>query len=658
MRRSQPQLDPPQAAALARVVPHVPAWLIGMLLVVGTVLAYQPVWHAGFIWDDDAMVTANPLVTSGGSGLRDIWASTKFHDCVPLTLTALWVEWRLWGDDPLGYHLVNVLLHAFNAVLVWRVLKRLSIPGAALAAALFALHPTNVESVAWIAEGKNTLAMFYYLLSVLLYLRSEDERNTRMEDRGSRMASSLSSILNPPSSLHYCLSLLAFESAMLSKAAVAPLPMVLLGLTWWRLGTIRAKDLWRSVPFFALAAGTALVSMWFQYIRGIGASMLDVQSGSVWVRLALAGWAFWFYLYKAVLPVGLCFVYPRWQIEPARLLSYVPGLLVGVTFAVCWFSRRGWGRATLFGLGYFLIMLLPAMGLVKIYFMRFSFVSDHWQYFAIVGPLALIAATIAGGGTTTGMANQGPRVAASAVLILVLGALTWKQSHIYQNQETLWRDTLRKNPASWMAHINLGNVLGEQGQVDEAISQYQEALRLQPNNADAHYNLGTCLLNKGRLDDAINQFQEALRVQSDHVNAHVNLGLALLQKGRLTEAISMFQGALRLKSNHILARYQLALALERNGQLDEAIGQFQEILGLQPDHADAKDRLAKALEQKRRLNLHKPQSSAREGLNGALCSARTHPCDPLKASPNERSLPWPYRSRKRTLVSTMTSLMA
>ena len=645
MRRpaTEPEPLPPQASAPARV----PAWLAAVLLMVVTVLAYQPVWHAGFIWDDDAMLTANPLVQAGGQGLLDIWGSTKFHDCVPLTLTTFWLEWRVWADNPLGYHLVNVLLHALSAVLLWRVLKRLRIPGAWLAAALFAVHPVNVESVAWIAERKNTLAMFFYLLSFLLYLHSDDTRKLRIEDGGWKIAP-FPSILHPPSSLRcanphapssllpYWLSLLAFALALLSKTAVAPFPLVLLGLAWWRRGRVRLKDLWRAVPFFALSAAAALVALWFQYSRAIGASLLDVRSGSLWSRLAGAGWAFWFYLYKAVLPLALSFVYPRWQIDPARLLSCVPSLLMVLAFAVCWRFRHRWGNAALCALGYFLIMLLPVLGFVNIYFMRFSLVSDHWQYFSIIGPIALIAAVLAGarsaGSQTCCIADfqsasaKAPDQAADwkpatqkvgnlrylrftlgSALILALGVLTWKQSHIYADQETLWQDTLAKNPACWMAHINLANVLNEKGQVDEAIRQYQEALRLQPNNADAHYNIGTGLLSKGRTDEAITQFKEALRVQPDHVNAHINLGFALLRKGQVTEAISLFREALRLKSNDPLAHYNLGIALERNGQMDEAISQYQEALSLKPDYPDAKDRLTRLLELKRRLTPRTPK---------------------------------------------------
>ena len=321
---------------------------------------------------------------------------------------------------------------------------------------MFAVHPVTVQSVAWITERKNTLAMCFYLLSLLCYLRFDPKRP------GSNPAAPPPSPL-APRPLYYWLSLLAFALALLSKTAVAPLPLVLLGLGWWQHGRVGLKDVWRSVPFFALTAAAALVLLGVHQ-RAIGASVVDVNNADFWSRLAGAGWAVWFYLYKAVLPLHLSFVYPRWRIDPVEPLSYVPDLLLVLAFGVCWRYRRGWGKAGLFGLGYFVVMLSPVLGFLNIYFMRFSLVSDHWQYFAIIGPIALVAGAVTRAGEALRGANRPLGVALSGALILALGVLTWKQSHIYADQEALWRDTIAKNPACWMAHNNLGNVLGDKGQ--------------------------------------------------------------------------------------------------------------------------------------------------------------------------------------------------
>jgi protein O-mannosyl-transferase len=575
----------PPASAAVNARSCFAAWLTAGFLLVATVVAYQPVWQAGFIWDDDAMLTANPLVKAGGQGLLDIWVTSKFHDYVPLTLTTLWLEWHLWGDRPLGYHLVNVLLHALSAVLLWRVLIRLRIPGAPLAAAIFALHPVNVESVAWIAERKNTLAMFFYLLSLLAYLRSEAGPAAPNARQG----------------LWYGLALGAFLLALTSKTAVAPLPLVLLGLAWWQRGRVEVKDVLRTLPFFALTAAASLVALWFQYSRAIGASLLDVRSGSLWSRLAGAGWAIWFYLYKAVWPLNLSFVYPRWQVDPAGPLAYLPGLLLVLAFVLCWRFRQSWGRPGLFALGYFVLLLLPVLGFVNIYFMRFSLVSDHWQYFAIIGPIALIAGALTAGMKRLGQANRVLQLAPGAVILLALGGLSWKQARIYADQETLWRDTIAANPACWMAHNNLGNIFTDKGRIDEALREYEEVIRLQPDNADAHNNLGTCLTRKGQTDAAIRQFQEALSLQSDNANAHFNLGAALDQKGQADEAIRHYRESLRIKANNPNGHFNLGTALLAKGQLDEAISQLQEAVRLQPDNADARNNLGAALSMKGRI---------------------------------------------------------
>lgn len=555
-------------------------WVFGVLLVAGTFLAYLPVWRAGFIWDDDTFLWRNPLIQSP-DGLFRLWFTTAAPDYFPLTSTTLWLEWRLWGANPLGYHLMNVLLHALSAALLWRVLERLRIPGAALAAAIFALHPVNVESVAWITERKNTLAMFFYLLSLLLYLRSDAP----------------SPLPFPRSTLLHVLSLLAFACALLSKSAVAPLPVVMLGLAWWRRGRLELKDLWRSVPFFALAGAAGLATLWFQYHRAIGASMLDVRNDSFWSRLAGAGWAIWFYLYKALLPLHLSFVYPRWRIDPARALAYVPGLLVLATFLVCWRYRRGWGRAVLLGLGYFVLMLLPVLGFLNIYFMRYSLVADHWQYFAIIGPIALAAAGITLGlGGNRGMAGGNTlRATASLAVVLALGILTWSEAKTYTSLKTLWTATLARNPAAGIAHNNLGTLLLERGQAEEAIAHFEKALALQPGTADIHSNLGGALLGQGRLDEAVLHFRQALDIQPDSAQAHNNLGNAFSRQGRLDEAIVHSQKAAELQPALSSARYNLGGMLLQAGRADEGIAQLQRALELQPDLADAQMALGSAL---------------------------------------------------------------
>jgi Flp pilus assembly protein TadD len=545
------------------------------LVIVATVTAYLPMWHGGFIWDDDVLLTANPLIKSP-HGWYQFWLTTQTPDYFPVMSSFFWVEWRLWGMNAVGYHVVNVLLHAANAILLWRLLARLKIPGARLAAVLFALHPVNAATVAWIAELKNTLSFFFFALSLLWYLQFDDTGRRRW----------------------YALSLWAFLFALLSKIEVAPLPFVLLGIVWWRRGRVEWKDLRRSVPFFAAALILGLVSVWFQNHVAIGHDV--VRTDNFWSRLAGAGWAVWFYLGKTLWPVHLIPIYPRWRIDPTQLLSYVPGLLLAGVFLAGWRYRRSWGKALLLGLGYAVLMFLPVLGFLNIYFFRYSLVANHWQYFSIIGPIALASAAITG--ATGFLEKQGTFLKPLLVgtLLAMLGVLTWQQASVYQTGETLWRTTSIKNPDSFLAHDNLGFILLQRGAVDAALGQIQMAIQLQPDDEAAQKNLGSALLEKGQLDEAMVHFQKALEIKPDDSGAENNLGFALFRKGRTDEAIAHYRKALEMQPDDTGARHNLGSALLRNGQLDEAIGEFQKVLAIQLDSAEAHNDLANALSQKGR----------------------------------------------------------
>jgi tetratricopeptide (TPR) repeat protein len=379
----------------------------------------------------------------------------------------------------------------------------------------------------------------------------------------------------------------------LSKTAVAPLPFVLLLLAWWQRGQVTSRDVWRSAPFFAASLVFGLITVWFERHQAVGFEI--ARDDGFWSRLAVAGRAVWFYLYKAMLPLNLLPIYPRWRIGATNVWSCVPTLLLVGAILLLWRYRRSWGKACLVCLGYYVVMLLPVLGFVNIGFMDYSLVADHWQYFSILGPVALTAAALAVVGKSLGGGRAGLRIGVGWALLLVLGVLTWKQGHIYADQETLWRNTLAQNPACWVAHCNLGAVLISKGQFDEAIRQYQEAFRWKPGDAQAHYNLGLALVRKGQLDEAIRQCQEALRLKPDYADAHDILGIALVWKGQLDEAIRQYQEALRLKPDYAEVHNNLGNALARKGQTDEAIGQFQEALRLKPDYADARKNLGLAL---------------------------------------------------------------
>jgi tetratricopeptide (TPR) repeat protein len=569
-----------------------------LLLIAATFIAYGPIWRAGFIWNDDTFLVMNPLLQAG-DGLYRFWCTTSAPDYFPLTSTTLWVEWRLWGAHALGYHLVNVLLHASSAVLLWRVLLRLNIPGAWLAAAIFALHPVNVESVAWITERKNTLPMLFYMLTLLWYLRFEDSNERRW----------------------YWLSLGSFVLALLSKTAPAPLPIVLLGLAWWRRGRIEVRDLSRSVPFFVAALTLGLVGVWFQSHKAIGTMV--VRNDSFWSRLAAAGWALWFYLYKALVPLDLSFVYARWRINAANVLAYVPGILFVGMLVVCWVysggwrkRRENWASGTLFGLGYFVVMLLPVLGFLDIYFMRYSLVADHWQYFAIIGPIALVATGIAVLLERTGSTELDPRAflgesfrdwrtglrAVPWILLIALGVLTWRQSETYHDAETLWRATLARNPRAFIAHTYLGMALAEKNQVDEAIQHYRTALAEQPDFVEARGDLGNALMQKGEIKKALPELQRAVELQTNNALTLNNYGNALLRDGQVANALTQLRKAAALRPDLLAIHYNLGRVLLQAGQAREAAEQFQKAVEIQPGFVEGHYYLAVALSQEGRVN--------------------------------------------------------
>ncbi len=562
---------PPPATGI-RLSQH--PWFLALVLVVVTFVAYQPTWHAGFIWDDDDHLTSNPAMASV-AGLKQIWSSLRVSRYYPLTLTSFWAQRRLWGLDPLPYHAVNVSLQAVNAVLLWLLLRRLQVRGAWVAAAVWAVHPVNVETVAWVTELKNTQSGLFFLLALLAFLRFEDGLRPR----------------------DYGLALACGVAAMLSKPSTVVLPGVMLLCIWWQHNAWRLRDFLRVAPLVAFALGMSLLTI-AEQCHHIATSGLSEWRLTAAQRLVLAGRAVWFYAGKALWPSGLCFIYPRWELPAHSPAAWLP--LAGLVFVagtLGYFHRTRWARAATFGLGYFVIALLPVIGFFDIYFFRYSFVADHFQYLACIGLITLVASA----GVTVFERNRRRlsglgRFVAAAVL-LMLGVGTWKQDHIYKDLETLWRNTLSKNPNAWMAHGNLGTTLQDLGNVPEAIAQYEQALRIKPDYIDAHYNLGNTWLQLGNLPEAIAQYEQALRIKPDFAEAHNNLGNALLQLGNLPEAIAQYEQALRIKPDYLDAHYNLGNALLQSGKATEAIAQYEQALRIKPDFAEAHNNLGNALRQ-------------------------------------------------------------
>lgn len=525
------------------------------VLVALTIVVYIPAMDGGFVWNDEDL-TANIVLQE--NGLYRVWLTTESINYWPITWTSYWIEHQFWGLNPAGYHVVNILLHVICALLVWRILIRLKVPGAYVAALVFAVHPVNVESVAWITQRKNLLSMLFYLVALLLYLRFDEVGRRRL----------------------YWSAVVAFLLAMLGKGAVATMPVVLLLCTWWLHGRISRRDLLRSVPFFAVSAAMSLVEIYFQSIRAIGEDV--VRDDTFLERLIGAGWVVGFYIYKAVLPFGLCFVYPRWEIDSSQWVAYLPGLALLAVLLISWRYRRGFGRSVLFALGYYVITLAPVVGFFDIYFMRYSLVADHYQFVSIIGVIALIVSAAWVVLSRVGRGRKWPAYVVATPVIAVLAVVTWQQSRIYLTRETLWRDTLEKNPDAWLAHHQLGLLLKTQGKIGEAIQHYDHALKLKPDHPDAHNNLGNALLVMGRFDDAIRHYRIALEIRPIFAEAWLNLGNAMAQQGELEEAIGYYGKAVELKPFMPQAHDNLGKVLTWAGQVEKGLEHMQEAARLAP----------------------------------------------------------------------------
>jgi tetratricopeptide (TPR) repeat protein len=610
-----------------RPSPPLRAILAGALLVALIVATYAGSLRGGFLWDDDLHITANPTIV-GPLGLKEIWTSARAN-YFPLVLTHFWVQHALWGLEPLGYRVVTLLFHAGAAILLWRVLVQLRVPGAWLGAALWALHPVQVESVAWICELKNTQSAVFFLAAILCYVRwletggvaagRSDWRRGALTGQdsalpGASRRSLFAGRVLPPGSPPYAGALLCAILALLSKPSTVMLPVALVLVVWWLRGKVTWRDWLPLAPFFALSAAAAGWTIWEQkhHAGAIG----PAWSQSLPERFALAGRVIWFYLEKLAWPEPLIFIYPRWKISPASLLELAPLAAAGGGLIALWLGgvRRSVLRAAFLAAAYFVALLFPVLGFFNVYFFRYSFVGDHFQYLASMGPLALAGAALALGSHVVGRLPAG-------VLVTGFALLSWRESAEYRDNETLWRATLARNPQATMAWLNLGDTLLKAERLDEAIGIFTHVTRVKPDDMDAfndlggallltdrpaealaaleraavlaprraevHNNLGNAMRALGRTAEASVSFRRALELDPDYAEAHNNLGAELAEDGRVEEAIEHFQQALRRAPKNASALSNLGSALRALGRLEEAASRHREALRLAPDYAEA-----------------------------------------------------------------------
>ena len=529
------------------------------LLVLLALLTYVPVVRAGFVWDDSFLIVDNPNM-QGLAGLLRTWSepASLRYPWYPLTYTSFWLEYAWVGTQPLAYHVDNVLLHATNAVLLFRLAAALGIPGAWLAGAMFAVHPIHVESVAWITERKNVLAGLFVLLSLHGFVRAADLRGALTQ--------------SGPSPRRWqnrwlFASLAAFALAMLSKTAVAPLPGALLVLLWLAQGRISLRDVARIAPFFAvaLALGAIIVSMETNVV-GEGQDFIQL---SFLDRALLYPRALWFYAGKHVFPTDLMFFYPRWEVDAHDPAQWLPLVAAAGALAAGVALIRRLGRGPLAAILIYGGMLVPASGFFNVLFMFYSFVQNHFVYFASMALVVLLAAAV------DRLVDRLPlpaplsrahaQLAAAALLLAPLAAVAWSEARTFEDEEVLWRTSVERNPRSWTALTNLGGLLVDKGDYQGAEGYLRSAIAVNPVDYWAHNNLGIAMLRQGHIEAAIPNFTAAIDAMPDNPVAWTNLGLALARLGRGPAAVRAWQRALAIDPSYAAA--QEALRIWRSGEV-------------------------------------------------------------------------------------------
>jgi tetratricopeptide (TPR) repeat protein len=551
------------------------------LLVVATFLAYWPVYDAGFVWDDDYYVTENPVLRDL-AGLARLWVPGTTVQYYPAVFTTFWVEYRLWGLDPLGYHVVNVALHALASLLVWRTGRVIGLPGAGFVAALFALHPVHVESVAWITERKNVLSAVFYLLAALAWWRHEDERHGASPGDGTSPGNG--AVAAAPRR-GYAIATALFVLALLSKTVTCSLPAVLVLVRLWRRRPLDRRFLLALAPWFAIGLALALHTAHVERVQ-VGATGDDFDLAFA-ERLEVAARALLFYPTKLLVPLDLAFVYPRWSLGQSGW-AWPVALVAGVAVAACVGWWRG-ARGPALALVYFAGTLVPALGFFDVYPMRYSFVADHFQYLASLGVFVLVA------GLGVRVVRGGRLRTAVAVLVLApLAVATMRQARDYASLETLWRATIATNPAAWMAHGNLAELLGERGANEEALVHVDAGLAACTSAAgalDLRANRAVLLGRLGRTEEALAELET---VHAARGGNELDVATALERLGRESEAESWYRRALAAPQPRPDAPARFARFLVQRGRAAEAVELLVPVVLARPDDLDSRLFLADA----------------------------------------------------------------
>jgi len=598
-------MSEPSPQAVRRSITLNDPVVFGLLVVGATLVAYLPALASGYIWDDELHLTGNPFLRDA-AGLLRIWIPGSMPQYYPLVFSSFWLEYQLWGLEPLGYHLVNVLLHATNALLVWRLVLhlRLAPPIALLIGAVFALHPVHVESVAWISERKNVLSGMFYLLAAIAYLRFDRLRFGPADSQGDAFPSRM------PAGTWYLASLALFVLALLSKSVTCSLPAALILMLLHLRATMSFRRLAPLIPMFAIGLMFALNTARMEQGE-VGASGPDFAFTFA-ERVLIATRALLFYPAKLLWPADLVFTYPRWHIDSGDWWQYGSVVAVAAISAIALVAYRRGHRSVPLALAFFAGTVFPAIGFINIYPMLFSFVADHFQYLASLGILSIAVSGLAR------VAGDARRLAWIALpLLLVLATLSFRQARMYHDEETLYRETIADNPDAWMAHNNLagltlykaeraqreGDAAAVAGHAETAVAFARKSLSLKSNHAQIHLHLSEGLRLLGRRDEALVEVRRAAELTPDQPNLHWAVARLLKELGRPAEAIDAYRAALAVAPGHLAANSDLALTLVELGRYDESVAPVDATLAAMADASGAALAMAGRYEQGSRLDL-------------------------------------------------------
>jgi tetratricopeptide (TPR) repeat protein len=528
-------------------------WFVGMCFFSLYLVSYIPAIQGGFIWDDDAHITENVLLRSP-EGLKRFWLDPKSvpsRQVYPLTFTTFWLEYQFWGTNPAGYHFVNVILHALNALLLLLVLKRLQIPGAWLAAAVFALHPVHVESVAWVSERKNVLSAFFYLISLWAYIgfAGKEFGLTKITAAVKGFKRNRQKNFLSPPWLLYAISFITYLLALLSKTVTSTLPAAILLLLWWKTGRIRRNHILLLLPFFVSGIYLGLQTAWLEK-HNVGAYGLEWHFSFI-ERCLIAGRALWFYAAKLFWPFNLTFNYPRWEIDAGLWWQYLFPLAAVAVLVILLLLRQRISRGPFTAVAFFVGTLFPALGFFNIYPMRYSFVADHFQYLASIGlllPACHWLSRFTGRSSYQKKYTYRPLV---MTILAALGFLTWQQGHIYKSSEVLWHDTIEKNPTSYLAHTNMGAIYYDKGDYRTALNYFKKAQEINPEDDAANYfRMGSTLTHLGNTKAATFYFVKALEVDPNNAENYYNLGVLYFSTRQFDKAKYYFKEALKINPDY------------------------------------------------------------------------------------------------------------